>query len=131
MRVAYRGAPDRTNTFGDLEMNRFNICQAYAQLESDYNLGGLLQERPSNQRRRESIGCQLARMGFSNPYGWCDIKADHSETGDCDAEEVQFIYLSAVLRLALPIDDDIRETMRRVFVPDYLAQFPQFQGATV
>ena len=108
-------------------MNRFNICQAYQQLESDYNVGGWLRERPSNKRRRESIGCQLSRMGFSNPHGWIDINADLS--GDCDGEEVQFIYLSAVLRLALPIDDEMRATMRRVFVPGYLAQFPQFQGA--
>lgn len=109
-------------------MNRFNICQAYQQLESDYNVGGWLHERPSNQRRKESIACQLSRMGFSNPFGWIDITADHSESGDCDAEEVQFIYLSAVLRLGLPIDYEMRETMRRVFVADYLVQFAPFQG---
>lgn len=109
-------------------MNRFNICQAYAQLESDYNVGGWLRERTSNQRRRESIGCQLHRMGFSNPHVWIDVNEDQSE--DNDGEEVQFIYLSAVLRLALPIDAEMRATMRRVFVPDYLVQFPQFQGAT-
>ena len=76
-------------------MNRFNICQAYAQLESDYNVGGFLRERPSN---------------------------------DCDAEEVREIYMRAVLRLSLPIDDGLRAAMTRFFVPEYLAGFPQFQG---
>ena len=46
-------------------MDRFNICQAYAQLESDYNVGGWLRERPTNLRRMESIEVQLHRMGFS------------------------------------------------------------------
>lgn len=108
-------------------MNRFNICQAYAQLESDYNVGGWLRERPSNIRRRESIGCQLHRMEFSNLHGWIDIEAEPDEN-DADAEEVREIYMSAVLRLALPIDDGLRAAMARFFVPEYLAQFPQFQG---
>ena len=108
-------------------MNRFNICQAYEQLESDYNVGGWLRERPSNQRRRESIGVQLHRMGFSNPYGWIDINAE-PEPGDIDAEEVRQIYMRAVLRLRLPIDDGLRQAMRNFFTPDYLAQFPHFNG---
>ena len=110
-------------------MNRFNICQAYAQLESDYNVGGIIWERPSNKRRNESIGVQLSRMGFYNPMGWVDINAE-PEPGDCDAEEVREIYMHAVLRLALPIDDALRAAMVRFFVPEYLAQFPQFQGVT-
>ena len=108
-------------------MNRFNICQAYAQLESDYNVGGFLRERPSNIRRRESIACQLSRMGFSNPMDWVDIEAEPDEN-DCDAEEVREIYMRAVLRLSLPIDDGLRAAMTRFFVPEYLARFPQFQG---
>ena len=110
-------------------MNRFNICKAYAQLESDYNIGGILQERPSNQRRRESIGVQLSRIGFSNPMGWVNINAEPDEN-ESDAEEVREIYMRAVLRLALPIDCELRATMARFFVPEYLAQFPQFQGVT-
>ena len=42
-------------------MDRFAICMAFDLLEQQYNVGGILQERPSNQRRRESIGCQLVR----------------------------------------------------------------------
>lgn len=111
---------------GGLTMDRFNICQAYAQLESDYNVGGWLRERPSNQRRRESIGCQLSRMGFSNPHGRVDIEAMPDEN-DNDAEEVREIYMCAVLRLGLPIDDGLRTAMVRFFAPDYLAQFSQFK----
>ena len=107
-------------------MDRFNICQAYAQLESDYNVDGVLQERPSNQRRKESIGVQLSRMGFSNPYGWVDIEAVPDEN-DNDAEEVREIYMHAVLRMGLPIDGGLRAAMVRFFVPGYLAQFSQFQ----
>lgn len=108
-------------------MGRSNICQAYAQLEADYNVGGWLRERPSNQRRKESIGVQLARMGFSNPYGWVDIEAVPDENADSGAEDVREIYMCAVLRLGLPIDDGLRTAMVRFFVPEYLAQFPQFQ----
>ena len=42
----------------------FDICEAYAVIEWDYNLGGWLHERKSNQRRRESTGCQLERLRF-------------------------------------------------------------------
>jgi hypothetical protein len=61
-------------------MDRFAICQAFAQLESDYNVDGQLRERPSNQRRNESIACQLARIGHSNRFDWVDVAADLGET---------------------------------------------------
>lgn len=110
-------------------MDRFNICQAYAQLEADYNNGGWLRERPSNQRRRESIGVQLSRMGFSNPYGWVDICAVYDPEDACpDEEEVREVYFCAVLRLDLPIDADMMAAMRRFFVPDFLARYPQTRG---
>lgn len=109
-------------------MNRFAICQAYAQLESDYNKGGILQERPSNQRRNESIGCQLARMGYSTPYGWVDIDADPLGRDDPNDEEVREVYMCAVLRLGLPIDAGLMVAMRAFFVADFLAQFPQTAG---
>lgn len=55
----------------DAFWDRFDICEAYAVLEWDWNLGGWLQERPSNVRRGERRGytgeatsIQLARMGF-------------------------------------------------------------------
>ena len=44
--------------------DRFDICEAHAVLEWDYNLGGWLHERPSNQRRREATAVQLIRMQF-------------------------------------------------------------------
>lgn len=44
--------------------DRFDICGAYLALENDWNVGGWLRERPSNQRRRESIGVQLHRMQY-------------------------------------------------------------------
>ena len=51
--------------------DRFDICEAYAVLEWDWNSGGWLQERPSNVRRGqargyvgESTDVQLHRMQF-------------------------------------------------------------------
>lgn len=44
--------------------DRFDICEAWAVLEWDYNVGGWLHERPSNQRRREACAVQLHRMQF-------------------------------------------------------------------
>lgn len=109
-------------------MTRFAICQAYAQLESDYNVDGILRERPSNQRRNESIGCQLARMGYRNPYGWVDIEGEACEEDDSDAEDVRQVYMLAVLRLDLPISEELMAAMRRYFVADFLAQYPQTAG---
>lgn len=44
--------------------DRFDICEAHLALENDYHSGGWLQERPSNQRRKESTDVQLSRIGF-------------------------------------------------------------------
>ena len=44
--------------------DRFDICAAHAALESDWNHNGMLRERPSNARRRESTAVQLRRMGY-------------------------------------------------------------------
>lgn len=107
-------------------MDRFSICQAYQQLESDYNVGGWLRERPSNQRRRESIGCQLSRMGFSNPYGWVDICHPEEEFGE--DHETREVYLRAVLRLDLPIDEEMMAFMKGYFTKEYMAKFPQTAG---
>lgn len=43
---------------------RFDIAEAHCVLEWDYNMSGILQERPSNIRRNMSTGFQLSRMGF-------------------------------------------------------------------
>jgi hypothetical protein len=47
--------------------DRFDICDAYALFEAHYNVNGIVWERPSNQRRKESIGVQLHRLGYRNP----------------------------------------------------------------
>lgn len=44
--------------------DRYDIAEAYYLLEMDWNVGGWLRERRSCQRRRESVGVQLHRMGF-------------------------------------------------------------------
>ena len=106
-------------------MNRFSICQAYAQLEADYNVGGRLRERPSNQRRLESIGVQLSRIGYSSPCYWVDIEAAPGDEDDGDNDEVREIYMHAVLRLSLPINAALMQAMRRYFAPEFLAEYPQ------
>ena len=62
--------------------DRFDICAAYRQLESDWNIGGILQERASNRRRNASTSCQLARMryrpdplGDMTPNAWAIYRA--------------------------------------------------------
>lgn len=51
--------------------DRFDICEAHCVLEWDYNVSGVLQERPSNQRRRMSTDFQLSRMGFKPSPNLC------------------------------------------------------------
>lgn len=109
-------------------MDRFAICQAFAQLEADFNKDGWLMERPSNQRRRESIGCQLERMRYYNPYGWVDIEAEPTEDDDSMDEEVRSIYLKHALLWNLPLDDGLRAAVQRTFVEDYYASFPAFSA---
>lgn len=108
--------------------NRFAICQAYMQLESDYNVDGILRERPSNQRRNESIGVQLQRIGYSSTYQWVDITAESNDCDDSDDETVREIYMCAVLRWNLPMDQELKDAIRATFVPEFLAQFPQMQA---
>lgn len=77
--------------------DRFDICEAYACLESDYNVGGWLRERPSNQRRREACSVQLHRMQFKpapSMGGYADLTDNGRE-----------IYDEAVQRLGLPVDE--------------------------
>lgn len=79
--------------------DRFDICLAYEALEADFNVGGWLRERPSNQRRKESIGVQLHRMGFKS----------NSEGGSFSLlnNNAQEIYLGQVVKLGLPIDAEL------------------------
>ena len=106
----------------DSPVSTFAICQAHAQLEADYNVGGMLRERPSNRRRNESTGCQLARMQYSSPYQWVDICAPFNVfEDDSDDEDVRDIYMLNVLKWGLPTDAEMRAAMRRRFNPEFLA----------
>lgn len=75
--------------FDSPEFDRFDICAAYARLESDYNVGGILRERQSNIRRRESIGVQLARIHY------------RPEAGSSMNRNAWAIYRAAVARMGL------------------------------
>jgi hypothetical protein len=90
--------------------DRFDICEAYSILECDYNVGGWLRERPSNQRRRESCGVQLHRIQFRPSMGSCF--EEMTENG-------QEIYLSAVMRLALPVDEEQHARLVEMFGEGY------------
>ncbi len=51
--------------------DKFDICEAYAVLEWDWHIGGILEERPSNTRRNMSTDYQLKRMYFEARQGLC------------------------------------------------------------
>ena len=63
--------------------DRFDICEAHYLIEVLWNSGGWLQERDSNQRRREATHVQLDRMGFK-----CRDISDPSQL----TENGQYIY---------------------------------------
>lgn len=111
----------------------FDICQAHKQLESDYNVGGWLPERPSNLRRMEATACQLHRMAYSDPRRWVDICTDPDEdfSGDKDDDDddayVRDIYLLNVLKLNLPISEDMRDFIERRYSKEFLTNnFPNW-----
>ena len=91
--------------------DRFDIAEAYWCLETDYNHGGWLKERPSNVRRRESVGVQLHRMQFS---GRMDLSFENL------TDNGKEIYLDRVLKWKLPIDDEYKAMLEEMFVPEYL-----------
>lgn len=103
----------------------FDICQAHQQLESDYNRGGIVWERPSNRRRNASTGVQLHRVGFSDPHRWVDICNDGEDEDPAD-NDVRDIYLLNVLQWGLPMDDEMREFIASRYTPDFLATFPSW-----
>jgi hypothetical protein len=70
----------------------FDICEAHLVLEWDYNVGGWLRERPSNQRRRMSTASQLHRMGF---------KAHRALEHDTLTENGKKIYATLKVRYGL------------------------------
>ncbi len=92
-------------------MNRFDIAEAHAVLEWDYNKNGWLQERPSNCRRRQATSVQLHRMGFrARP----DLSIDSLED---DGKEV---YLTNVLRWGLPRDAEQNKRVKAFFSESWL-----------
>lgn len=108
-----------TLRFGADEIDVFLLCQAHAQLESDYNVGGWVRERPSNWRRRESTSCQLHRLGFSNPHGWVDIEAEPDADDDED-EDVRYIYVRNVINWKLPMTERLKAVARRLITEEFL-----------
>lgn len=106
----------------------FAIAQAHAQLESDYNVGGWLRERPSNRRRNESTSCQLARLKYRNTYGWVDIYAERDDSDDPQDEDVRGIYIINVLKWGLPMDDDMRRFIAQRYTADFLSAFPNWSA---
>lgn len=106
----------------DSEVSVFDICQAHAQLESDYNIGGMLRERASNKRRNESTSCQLTRMRYKPGNRWVNI-CNPGESDDSDDENVRDIYLHNVLKMELPIDDNMRAFMADRYTTEFLNSF--------
>ena len=104
----------------------FDICQAHLQLEADYNSGGWLQERPSNQRRMEATSCQLDRMVYRAGMRWVDIYTDFDGSGDSGDEDVKDIYIQNVLKWGLPIAAEERAFIAQRYTSDFLATFPHW-----
>lgn len=94
-------------------MDRFDIVEGHAVLEWDYNVGGILMERPSNQRRMQSTGVQLHRMKF---------KARPDLSYENLTDEGREVYLTNVLRWKLPIDEKLKQDIEAFFVPGFLAE---------
>ena len=108
----------------------FDICQAHAQLESDYNVGGILRERESNRRRNASTGWQLHRMKYTDCRRWVEIcKAEEPDEVDYSDEAVRDIYLMNVLKMGLPMDDEMRNFIAARYVPDFLDSFDSWRKA--
>ena len=113
----------------DSPVDVFSIAQAHAQLESDYNVGGWLRERPSNQRRNESTSCQLVRLKYHNPFDWVDIYAERDvDLDDPQDEDVRDIYMLNVLKLGLPGEPHERAVIAKRFTPEFLATFPHWEN---
>ena len=114
----------------DSPVSVFDIAQAHAQLESDYNVEGWLRERPSNQRRNESTSCQLSRIRYSEPRLHVDICAQQDEDDDDEPgdDAVRDIYLLNVLQWGLPIDAAMMAAIKRSYSPDFVARYPQCAG---
>jgi hypothetical protein len=78
--------------------DRFDIAEAHYAVELDYNVSGILQERPSNKRREMSTAFQLKRMGFKPGLMFAGF--------DTLSENGQEIYQELVERYGLPVYDE-------------------------
>lgn len=58
-----------------MRFDRFDICEAHLCFEWDYNVGGMLHERPSNARRNISTEHQLHRMNFKPSAGFSGYRS--------------------------------------------------------
>ena len=102
----------------DSEVSVFAVCQAHQQLEADYNVGGILRERPSNKRRNESTGVQLARMDYRTGF-WVDIENPQDDE-DPDNEAVRDIYILNVLNWNLPISFELGRLINERYSAEWL-----------
>lgn len=115
----------------DDKVSYFDICQAHAQLESDYNVGGIVRERPSNTRRNASTAVQLHRMKYSDTHRWVDIvPKDKSvlENEDSGDNDVRDIYLINVLKWNLPMDTEMRSFVAERYTTDFLNGFESWMS---
>ena len=114
----------------------FDVCHAYQMLEANYNVDGWVRERPSNQRRMESIGCQLARIGYVDVFRTVDLWLDDAEVAaevavSPDDEDVRFVYFAKALQWGLPLDDDDRRVIDRLFTPEAIREWrPDYDAVT-
>ena len=105
----------------------FDICQAHEQLEADYNVGGWVKERLSNQRRKESTGCQLSRMQYNSNGRWVDIE-NRVNKEDSANNDVRFVYCMKVLQWGLydPTDKGMQKAIKDAIYIEYLRNnYPQ------
>ena len=102
----------------DSEVSVIAVCQAHRQLESDYNVEGILRERPSNRRRNESTGVQLARMDYRTGF-WVDIENPQDDE-DPDDEAVRDIYILNVLSWNLPISFELGRLINERYSAEWL-----------
>ena len=103
----------------DSEVSVFAVCQAHQQLEADYNVEGILRERPSNKRRNESTGVQLARMSYLSSFWWVDIENPQDDE-DPDNEAVRDIYILNVLNWNLPISFELGRLINERYSAEWL-----------
>lgn len=112
----------------DSPVSVFAICQAHQQLEADYSVEGILRERPSNQRRNESTGCQLARLGYHSGFWWVDIE-NPDDSDDQDTEDARDIYIMNVLKWKLPISKELGELIEFRYAEEFLHKnFPDWKS---